>query len=46
MCKTMPGHCYSDEEKEILKNKGWTDEQIDFTENSIVEDKIKELLKN
>ena len=44
MCEKMKGHCYSEEEKEKLKEKGWSKEQISFTESSIVEEKIKELI--
>lgn len=36
--------CFSDEEKVKLKDKGWSDEQVNFAENSVVEDKIKELI--
>lgn len=42
MCE--PGHCFSDEEKTKLKEKGWTEEQIAYAEDSVVEDKIKELI--
>ena len=38
------GHCFSEEEKTKLKEKGWNEEQINFADNSIVEDKIKELI--
>ena len=37
--------CFSDEEKTKLKEKDWTEEQIKFIEGSVVEDKIKELIK-
>ncbi len=37
-------NCFSEEEKKKLEDKGWTKEQIDFVENSKVEDKIKELI--
>ena len=43
MCKSCK-KCFNEEEKTKLENKGWTKEQIDFVENSIVEDKIKELI--
>ena len=39
-----PGHCFTDEEKAKLKEKGWNERQIDFVEDSKVEDKIKELI--
>ena len=42
MCK--PGHCFSDGEKGKLKDKGWDEKQISFAEDSIIEDKIKELI--
>lgn len=45
MCKTMPGHCFSDAERKTLQDKGWTEKQIDFVEKTEVEDKIKEFLK-
>ena len=41
----MPGHCFSKEEKTKLSEKGWNEEQIKFVEDSVVEDKIKELIK-
>ena len=44
MCDTMPGHCFSDEEKVKLEKLGWNKEQINFVENTKVENKIKELL--
>ncbi len=44
MCKEMLGHCFSDGEKGKLKDKGWSSEQIDFAEHSVIEDKIKELI--
>ena len=37
--------CFSEKEKKKLEEKGWSKEQISFVENSKVEDKIKELLK-
>ena len=43
MCKTCK-KCFSEEEKTKLKEKGWNEEQINFVENSIVEDKIKEFI--
>ncbi len=43
MCKNC-NKCFSEEEKTKLKEKNWTIEQIDFVENSLVEDKIKELI--
>ncbi len=45
MCEKMKGHCFSTEEKAKLKKKGWTVKQINFVENSVVEDKIKKLIK-
>ncbi len=44
MCSNC-ANCFSEEEKTKLKEKGWNDEQIKFVEDSIVEDKIKELIK-
>ncbi len=41
----MKGHCFSDGEKSKLQNSGWSKEQIDYAENSIIEDKIKELIR-
>ncbi len=43
MCSS--GHCFSEEEKEKLREKGWDKYHIDFVEDSVVEDKIKELIK-
>lgn len=43
MCSSC-SKCFSEEERTKLKEKGWTAEQIDFVEDSIVEDKIKELI--
>jgi len=43
MCNNCK-NCFNDEEKEKLKSKGWTKEQIDFAEHSIIEEKIKELI--
>ena len=43
MCE--PGHCFSNEEKAKLKEKGWNEEQINFADNSIIEDNIKKMLK-
>jgi len=37
--------CFSETEKNILKDKGWTEEQIRYVQCSAVEDKIKELIK-
>ena len=36
--------CFNEEEKIKLKEKGWTEEQINFVEHSQVEDKIKALI--
>jgi len=44
MCNSC-GACFSEEEKTKLKEKGWTERQIDFAEDSVIEDKIKELIK-
>jgi len=44
MCEKMKGHCFSDEEKQLLTNLGWDEKQILFVEDSIVEDKVKNLL--
>ena len=38
------GHCFTDEEKKKLEEKGWSKDQIEFTEGSIIEDNIKELI--
>ena len=45
MCDNC-NECFSDEEKEKLIEKGWSEEQINYIEKSIVEDKIKELINN
>ncbi len=37
--------CFNEKEKEELKGKGWNDKQINFAEDSIIEDKIKELIR-
>ncbi len=37
--------CFNEEEKTKLKEKGWNKKQISFVENSVVEDKIKELIR-
>ena len=44
MCKDC-NQCFSKEEKTTLEDKGWTENQINFAENSVIEDKIKELIK-
>ena len=44
MCSSC-SQCFSDEEKTKLKEKGWTEEQVKFAEDSVIEDKIKELIK-
>ena len=44
MCEKMKGHCFTAEQKKELNARGWTQEQIDFAEDSIIEDKIKESL--
>ncbi len=44
MCKTCK-KCFSKEEKTKLEGKGWNKKQINFVENSIVEDKIKKLIR-
>ena len=43
MCDSCD-QCFSEEEKTEMKDKGWTEEQINFVENSVVEEKIKELI--
>ena len=43
MCKSC-NECFSDGEKGNLKDKGWSEEQINFADGSIIEDKIKELI--
>ena len=43
MCSSC-SQCFTEEEKTKLKEKGWTEQQVNFVENSIVEDKIKELM--
>ena len=45
---TCPPHnsgCFLEEEKAKLESKGWTNEEIRYAEDSIIEDKIKQLLK-
>ena len=37
--------CFGKEEKKKLTRKGWNKEQINFAEHSIIEDKIKELIR-
>jgi len=44
MC-TSCNKCFNDAEKAKLKTKGWNDEEINFAEDSIIENKIKELIK-
>ena len=44
MCKKKIGHCISEEEKTKLKDKEWKEKQIEFAEDSVIEDKIKELI--
>lgn len=44
---TCPPHdsgCFSEDEKLKLNRRGWDPEQIEYAENSIIEDKIKELI--
>ena len=43
MCSSC-NKCFSEDEKIELKGRGWTKEQIKFAEDSIIEDKIKELI--
>ena len=43
MCSDC-SRCFSEYEKTKLKDKGWKEEQINFVEDSLVEDKIKELI--
>ena len=45
MCKPHNADCFSEEEKTKLKEKGWTEEQIKYAEDSVIENKIKELIK-
>ncbi len=44
MCESC-NKCFSEKEKTKLKDKGWTEEQTNFAEDSVIEDKIKELIK-
>ena len=44
MCKEC-SDCFNDEEKAKLKEKGWNDEEISFADDSIIENKIRELIK-
>ena len=44
MCSDC-SQCFSEKEIKKLKNFGWDKKEIDFVENSIVENKIKELIK-
>lgn len=44
MCSSC-SKCFSKEGKTKLKEKGWTEYQIAFAEGSVIEDKIKELIK-
>ncbi len=37
--------CFSKEEKKKLRDIGWKTKEINYVEDSIVEDKIKELIK-
>ena len=43
MCDSCSA-CFNEEEKKKLVKKGWNKKQINFAENSIIEDKIKELI--
>ncbi len=43
MCSSC-SKCFSEEEKKKLSDKGWSEDQINYAENSIIEDKIKELI--
>ena len=43
MCSSC-SKCFSEKEKTKLKGKGWTEKQIKFAEDSVIEDKIKELI--
>ncbi len=36
--------CFSEEEKKKLTGKGWSDKEIAFAENSIIENRIKKLI--
>ena len=44
MCDTC-NQCFSEEERENLQLKGWTVGQISFAEGSVIENKIKELIR-
>ncbi len=44
VCPPHNSGCFSEEEKTKLKEKGWTEEQIKFAEDSVIEHKIKELI--
>lgn len=37
--------CFSEEEKKKLQKKGWSEEDIEFVESTVVEDRIKDLIK-
>ena len=43
MCNSCD-QCFDEEQKTKLKNKGWSDEEINFAEGSIIEDKIKGMI--
>jgi len=45
MCKPHNAECFSDDEKVKLKGMGWSDEQVVFAEDSVVEERIKEMIK-
>ncbi len=44
MCPPHNSGCFSEEEKKTLSEKGWTEEQVKFAEDSVIEDKIKEMI--
>ena len=44
MCSNC-ANCFSEEEATKLKKLGWNIKQIDFVEHTIVENKIKDLIK-
>lgn len=45
MCDSCDA-CFTKEEKKQLKKLGWKENEINYVENSIVEDRIKEMIEN
>lgn len=43
MCKSCD-KCFTKKEKQMLRAMKWSEKQIDYAENSVIEEKIKELL--